>query len=249
MLHIGICDDISEARQKIFNLCEEYFKESKIQHKYVFFTNGEDVLLYCERDDNMQIDILFLDVEMPGISGLDLKDAVLKQDKVWRIVFVTNHSESIYSTFSRKTIGFIQKPPSQEKVKKMLATTLNDMEENIAVRIKNNNGTLVEISMEDIVYFKAAGSYTEIYIKESCSTVVKCILSTKKMGELEKDMRNYHIIRVHKSYMVNLANVIDFGEKILLQNISLEIPVGRIYRERARMNYLQYGKNRIKKRL
>ncbi|PXV91690.1 LytTR family two component transcriptional regulator [Lachnotalea glycerini] len=249
MLYIGICDDFIEARKTIFNLCEEYFKETIMKHEYVFFNSGEEVLLYCEGNDNVQIDILFLDIEMQGISGIDLKKEVLWQDKIARIVFVTNHSESIYNAFSKKTIGFIPKPPSQEKIKKMLLITLNEIEENIALKIKDYDGKLIEIFMEDIVFLKASGSYTEIYTKGPEGGSGEFILSTKKMGDLEKEMRIYPIIRVHKSYMVNLASVIDFGEKILIQNLSMEIPVGRRYRETAKIKYLQYVKNRIKKRL
>lgn len=248
-MYIGICDDNSEARQTIFKLCEEYFRENTIKHEYVFFYSGEEVLLYCEQDDNEPIEVLFLDIEMSGISGIDLKNAVLRQDKIWRIVFATNHSESIYNTFSTKTIGFIPKPPSQDKVTKMLVIIIDEMDENIALKIKDYDGKLTEIFMEDIVYFKASGSYTEIVTKASVDGSGNYILSTKKMGDLEKEMMIYPIIRVHKSYMVNLANVIEFGEKILLQNILVEIPVGRAYKEQAKIKYLQYGKNRIKKRL
>ncbi len=249
MFRIGICDDVSDARQIIHNLCEEYFKENTIKHEYISFSSGEAVLFYCEGNGNGQIDILFLDVEMSGISGIDLKDTVLRQNKIWRIVFVTNHSESIYHTFSRKTIGFIPKPPLQEKINKMLAITLNELEENVAVIIKGYDGKVIEIRLEDIAYFKASGSYTEIVTYTSSAGSGSYILSTKKIGDLEKEMMPYPIIRVHKSFMVNLANVIDLGEKVTLQNSSMEIPVGRSYKERARMKYLQYGRNRMKKRL
>lgn len=251
MLHIGICDDFIEARHTIFNLCEEFFKNNIMRHEYIFFSSGEEVLLYYEGNNNLQIDILFLDVEMPGISGIDLKKKVIRQDKIARIVFVTNHNESIYNTFSKKTIGFIPKPPSQEEIKKMLLITLNEIEENIAISIKDYDGKLTEIYMEDIVFIKASGSYTEIFTKTSKEGLGEFILSTKKIGDLEKEMWIYPIIRVHKSYMVNLTSVIKFGTNILLENLSMqmEIPVGRKYKEKAKTKYLQYVKNRIKKRL
>ncbi|MFA9396835.1 MAG: LytR/AlgR family response regulator transcription factor [Clostridiaceae bacterium] len=247
MLHIGICDDVYEERQIIFNLCKEYFKENAINHDYVSFSNGEDVLLYCKKDDNKRIDLLFLDVEMPGISGIELKDAVIKKDKVWRIVFVTNHMKSIYGAFGRKTIGFISKPPVQEKINKMIAITLNELEENVVVIVKGHDGKAIEIQLEDIAYFRASGSYTEIVVYSLLSSSRNYILCTKKLGDLEKEMESYPIIRVHKSYMVNLANIVDFGEKIILRNLSLEIPAGRAYKEQARKKYLNYGRQRIKK--
>ena len=250
MLYIGICDDDSDARRKIYDLCEEYFKETAIKHDYIFFPSGNDVLLYCEGDDNERIDILFLDVEMPEMSGIELKEAVIKNGKVWRIAFVTNHNESIYGAFSRKTIGFIQKPPLQEEISKMLVITINELEENVAVIVRGYDGKTIEILLDDIVYLKASGSYTEIVTYTTLfGSVNNYILSTKKIGVLEREMMSYPIIRVHKSYMVNLENVINIGDKVVLQNLSYTIPVGRAYKEQARKNYLQYGRNRVKKRL
>ena len=186
---------------------------------------------------------------MSGISGLELKDAVLKQDKICRIVFVTNHNESIYQAFSRKTIGFINKPSTVEEVKKILDITIKEMQENVIVRLKDSCGIITEILLEDIIYFKASGSYTEIATKESIESSGKNLISTKKMGVIEKEMRGLPFVRVHKSYMVNIANVIHFGENITLSNCSFEIPVGRKFQEQARVKYLQYGRTMIRKRL
>jgi DNA-binding LytR/AlgR family response regulator len=249
VIYIGICDDIDKARQTIFSLCETYFNEYKIKHKYVFFSDGEDVLFYCENDKIDQIDLLFLDINLPGISGIALKDEVLTNKKIQRIVFVTNYSNKIYNTFSRKTIGFIPKPPLFNMVKKMLDITIKEIEENIAISIKNYDGTITQLLLNDIVYFKASGCYTEIITKAALNNSENYILSTKKMGDLEKEMKSHPIIRVHRSYMVNLENVIRFREKILLEDIAFEIPVGRLYKEQARMKYLEYVKNRIDNRI
>lgn len=249
LMYIGICDDIREERQMVFNLCEEYFRQNAVDHDYIFFSSGEAVLAYCEKNESGRIDVLFLDVEMSGMSGIELKEAVMRQDKIWRIVFVTNHNESIFGAFGRKTIGFLPKPPVQESVHKMLDITLNEMEENAVVIIKGFDGKVIEILLEEIAYFKASGSYTEIVTYTPLGGSDNYILISRKIGDLEKEMMPYHIIRVHRSYMVNLANVIDVGEKIILRKLSQEIPVGRVYKEKVRKSYLQYGRNRIKKRL
>lgn len=249
MLNIGICDDNDDACQTIYNLCKEYFEESDVEHKYIFFSNGNEVLLYCKNMETDQIDILFLDVEMPGISGIDLKDAAIKQDKIWRIVFVTNYKDSVYSAFSKKTIGFIPKPASFEKIKKMLSIIIKEQEENVTLLLRGANGEKIEILLEDIIYMKASGSYTEIVTYTSLSNQANFLLSTKKLGDLEKEIKSSAIIRVHKSYMVNLENVIEIGEKVYLHNLLTTIPVGRSYKAQARKSYLKFGKNRMIKRL
>lgn len=249
MVLIGICDDVKEERQKVYDLCESFFARTVIEHKYVIFSSGEEVLTYCDNGENLRVDLLFLDVEMNGISGIELKDAVMKQSKVWRIAFVSNHAESIFDAYGIKTIGFVSKPPVPEKIEKMISITLDEMKEDVIVTINGYKSGIIEIRLEDILYFKADGSYTEIYTYKSIKKSQKYILSTKKIGEIEAELKEYPIIRVHKSYMVNIENVTDIDIFVSLRDIAERIPVGRAYKEAVKCSYYKYGKNRIKKRL
>ena len=245
MILIGICDDIEKERLDLYHLCERFFKENVIEHKYIYFSSGEAVLQYCANVSSERIDLLFLDVEMEGISGIELKDAVIKQSIVWRIAFVTSHTESIYGAFSLKTIGFIPKPASEEKVSKMINLVLEDLKENILVTFKGYRGENISIRLEDIAYFEARGSYTELFTYLSWQETI----IAKKIGEIEKELQPYNFVRVHKSYMVNLSNVIDVRSNVFLKDIEREIPIGRIYKETVRNRYSAYGKEKIKKRL
>lgn len=73
-MNIGICDDNDEVRQSIFDLCKEISKEENEIHSCIVFKCGEEVLNYCKQKDSLKIDILFLDIEMPGIDGIELKN-------------------------------------------------------------------------------------------------------------------------------------------------------------------------------
>lgn len=249
MFQIGICDDEKQECQKVYELCEEYFRQHMIEHKYTFFSSGEEVLQYCSNTDNERIDLLFLDVEMSGISGIELKDIIIKQRKIWRISFVTNHLESIYGAFSKKTIGFIPKPPVGEKVKKAIQIVLEELEEECIVTFKGYSGEDVNIKLEDIAYFKAHESYTEIITYASVNGDSNSGIVSKKLGDIEKELREYAVVRVHKSYLVNLANVNEIGKNVIIKDLQEEIPVGRVYKENAKKIYFEYRKDKIKKRL
>ena len=103
-MKIGICDDHKKERDIIFEYCERFFSKNEIEHTYVFFSKGEEILNYCN-EQNERIDLLFLDIEMEGISGIEVKDKVVKVEQVWRIVFVSSHLESMRYSFGTKTIG------------------------------------------------------------------------------------------------------------------------------------------------
>ena len=248
MLQIGICDDERSMRAEIYSMCE-VFLEKQYSHRYVEFSSGEEVLGYVANEQNESIDLLFLDIEMAGISGIELKDAVMQQNKIWRIVFVTNHDESVYQAFGRKTIGFIPKPPQIDDVSKMLSIVMDELKENIEFTIAGYDGKVRRIKLEDIIYMKADGSYTEIITCSGKDAKGEHFLSTKKIGELEKEMSQYDIMRVHKSYMVNLFNVLQIGQEVILDKLDTRVPIGRAYRQGVKETYLVYVKKRIKSRL
>ena len=186
---IGICDDVQIERGKIYNLCEEFFRGNDIIHEYKEFTCGEEVLEYCNNKKNTRIDLLYLDVEMKGMSGLELKDLILKKNMVWRIAFVTNHNDSIYGSFSIKTIGFITKPILKNDVIKMINIVHEEIKENILIMYKGYKGEKIYEKLENIIYFEADESYSRIYsIAEKESNISSHVIS-KRLGVIEKEMK------------------------------------------------------------
>lgn len=251
MLRIGICEDNEKDRDVLHGFCECFFESNMVSHEYIFFSAGEEVLRYCQKETNPKIDLLFLDVELSGISGMEVKDKVIKQNQVWRIVFVSRHKQSVFEAFALKTLGFMIKPSNQEKVAKWIQLIIDEIEENREIEITGigGNSSSKTIKLEDIGYFKAAGNYTEVFVYDNVGQEKSILLSTKKIGELEKDMKGTPIIRVHKSYMVNLSNVTEIDQNITLRNIDIHIPIGRMYNKMTRKSYMEYGKDKIQKRI
>lgn len=248
-MRIGICDDEKYARQEVQRLCELYFDENKIEHDYIEFESGEAVLAYSAKQDSLPIDLLFLDVEMEGLDGIRLKEQLLRQRVIERIVFVTSHRDKAFEAFGQKTIGFITKPPAYERIEKMLTVVRKEKLENVELIFDGYNGERHRIRLEEIVYFKAAGSYTEIYSYASGSDATECFVISKKIGEVERSMDDYPVHRVHKSFLVNLTNVVSVGEVIKVRNLEEKIPVGRKYKEQVKRVYASYISDKVRKRI
>lgn len=248
-MRIGICDDEKNARREVRKLCERYFCENQIEHDYIEFESGEAVLSYSIQQDNERIDLLFLDVEMGKLNGISLKEQLLKQRVIDRIVFVTNHRDKVFDAFGQKTIGFILKPPAYERVEKMLAIARAEKLENIELVFDGCQGKQHRFSLEEIAYFKAAGSYTEIYRYALDGTGMERFVICKKIGEVERSMENCPVLRVHKSFLVNLANIVDIGNVITLKNVEEKLPIGRKYKEPVKAAYIAYIGDKVRKRI
>ena len=166
MIRIGICDDCKTDSLLIQQWCETFFKSYKVDYEYIIFYSGEEVLDYCRdnRGKEKRIDLLFLDIEMGEISGIELKNKILKENNIWRIVFASSHLESMHLAFGLKTMGFAIKPVKEEEIHKWIKIVVEDKQEEVLVEIPKCS--LVNekyVLLEDIAYVKANGNYSEIY--------------------------------------------------------------------------------------
>ncbi|MCM1256435.1 MAG: LytTR family DNA-binding domain-containing protein [Roseburia sp.] len=246
---IGICDDVAKDRERIYRFCEAFFRTCDMEHQYRMFASGEEVLEYCRQKDQERVDLLFLDIELGAIDGIQVKDRILRQDMVWRIVFVSGNQDKVFLSFGLKTLGFLVKPAGKEDICRWINVVLEELKEDILVTIADSK-TADEryVRLEDIEYFVAEGNYTKIVLHTDEDSEEDYILVTKKIGELEQEYSRYPILRVHKSYMVNLENVMDIKGEITIRDSAEKIPIGRTFKDSVRKKYLEFGKEKVRGR-
>lgn len=245
VIRIGICDDDKNDRTLICNLCKQYFSKNEKQCKFTFWASGEEVLEYCQCWENERIDLLFLDIEMSGVSGIEVKDRIIKQDMVWRIVFVSSYKERVFESFGLKTLGFVVKPPEIQDIGKWIDVVLDELGEEQFLELKGSNRI---IRLEELEYFEAYGNYTKMFLHPS-SHQEQPVLLPVKLGDIEKELRKYPIIRVHKSYLINLMNVMFMHKEIELRDLPCIIPIGRKYKVTAKKEYMEFVKHKVRKRI
>lgn len=239
MFIIGICDDEDKYIEILGDICKNYCLDIQSEYEIHHFKSGEEVLEYCDNANSKRLDILFLDIEMNGINGIDLKGKLLKEFLIWKIVFVSSHHESVFEAFSQKTIGFLKKPVDEEKLKKYLLEIIKGKEENKVYSFVGAGGKEMIVALDDILCFKGEGSYTRIMY----NTVdgVRKELICKRLGEIEKKFKYENFIRAHKSYIVNIAAIVSVDTQVHLVS-GISVSIGRAYKNNVYRRYLEYGK-------
>ena len=193
------------------------------------FDDAEKALLFLEENN---VSIAFLDIEMPGKSGLELREKALE---IPVCVFISSHFESAAETFMLQTLDFIVKPFKFPRFEQMMQRLVEFME----IRTKANlfeatiGGDVVfvktgheqiKVKLHEILYLEALKNYT-ILVTE---TQRHCVLSN--LGELLQDENFQSFVRVHRSFAVQKQ----FVEKIGSQEIELInkvlIPIGRSFK-------------------
>lgn len=231
MINIGICDDIREIRQTVRDMCERYSGENNVSFSYKEFSSGTEVL-----ECNEQIDIMFQDIVLPKISGIDVMEKIIDMDNIELIIFVSGYSSYCYDVFSIKTRGFIEKPIEYLDFEKNLRKAVNELERRKIIEFRTEKGT-VFIRSSKVVYIETLGNYLKVFCRDKTEYIVYG--SMKKWSEA---LENYGIIRVSSSYMVNVAYICGWDKILRLVKTDKKIQVGKGYYERGREFYRDYIK-------
>lgn len=172
------------------------------------------------------VDLLFLDVEMPILTGFDLLDDMEHKPK---IIFVTGKTKYAFKAFDYEAVDFLRKPlqrerfnASIEKVVRLIKNTDNKTteEEEEYIFVKSNLKKR-KIFLSHLKYVQALGDYVKLIMDNSDAVVV---LTTMK--SLEKELPSDRFLRIHKSYIVNLSMIDTYNSR----NIQIgpdQIPVSR----------------------
>ena len=115
MMRIGICDDSDISRQNMLSLCHEYFQNNIGKIEYQMFESGEEVIEYCDNDDADKMDILFLDIEMPGMNGIYVGNELKKANKNVIIFVVTSYSEYLDEAMRFHVFRYLSKPLDKQR--------------------------------------------------------------------------------------------------------------------------------------
>jgi DNA-binding LytR/AlgR family response regulator len=215
MLSIAVCDDevrecccLSRQLQKIL----EEFQIPCIIHS---FGSGKELLRAKEN-----FDIIFLDIIMGGVDGLETARLLREREYDHLLVFVSSSREYVFDSYEAEPFWYLLKPVEEQKLrgilKRIVLRTQMHPKEYILV---SKDRQRKKLFLKDIYYFEIRGRVMDIHSSQGT------IAYYERMGQLEKELREKDFFRCHKSYLVNLAYVsaynrqeliLDSGEKLII---------------------------------
>ena len=247
MYKIAICDDEKEILKKISEKIESVFQQKDIQATY-YEINDSRVLMELLKKENM--DVLFLDIDMPYLNGMDIAGYINEQGLHTILVFVTSHDALVYQTFAYRPFGFIRKSYIEEEIDELIERIEKEFIDRKQELILAKGTEIVRILINDIVYIESEGNYLNIYIyknyPEQLATDTKeykchVIKYRETMTNMEKELVHKGFIRCHKGYLVNGNYIEKFKSSEIEINYKEEtklIPVGRSYEKDVRKKML-----------
>ncbi|MBX2903560.1 MAG: response regulator [Chitinophagales bacterium] len=210
-----VVDDIADLRKHLIQMLKDVDATVSIEGE------AENVLQAVELIRTLKPDVVFLDVEMPQYSGLELFGFLNESEMNIEVVFVTAHAHYAVKAFELSAVDYILKPVTMEALKRTLArlrqrlafkTTsaprLQTLQQQLAAptlktRIALSSAeTIRMVAYEEILYLKANRVYTQFFLQPE-----ETLLISKPLAEFEDILPKDFFLRIHRSYMVNLHHI------------------------------------------
>ncbi|MGL5711390.1 MAG: LytR/AlgR family response regulator transcription factor [Paraclostridium sp.] len=231
MINIAICEDEIEIQSQIENYIEYALKDINIEYKIQKYSSGEELL---ETSLN-EIDILFLDIQMGKIDGMETARKIRKVDNKMEIIFITSLIDYVQEGYEVRAYRYLIKPVEQEALKKHLLTCI---EENKITKsnyiIINNKSNTYKIYAKEIKYIEVQKKYISIH------TINKQFDVRYSLEKIEKDLNLEEFVRCHKSFLVNLNYIENIKPNIAILDSSEEVPISRYRYKDTKIRFFKF---------
>jgi DNA-binding LytR/AlgR family response regulator len=178
-----------------------------------------------------QVDLIFLDIQMPGLDGIQFVQSLQHPPM---IIFVTAYKEHAWEGFELAAVDYLLKPVSFERFLKACnkaqelfrlqqkTTAAKELPASFFVYVEYNQ---VKINIADILYIEGMKDYVKIFL----TTAAKPVITKMSLKALEDKLLPYRLVRIHKSYII-AADKVTAVKRDLLCLGSIELPLSETYR-------------------
>lgn len=232
MVKFAVCDDETEMTDYISDKLREYYPEDCEIRKY---KDGESLLA----DSRKQLfDALFLDIDMPGLDGMELAKRIRENNQYVKIVFVTNKDNLVYDTIKYVPFRFIRKTYLEDELPEAAEALQDSIAKSNAAVIFNTKDGEICVQICDIVYAEVMNHTITVYLTESKLTI------SKSMDELESELGKFGFLRTHKSFLVNHIHIVLIKQNIVITDTNCDVPLSRSRAENVKLKLQQLSRNK-----
>ncbi len=184
-----------------------------------------------------QIDLVFLDIDMPDLSGLELIEYLKAKTGfiLPQFILATGHEEFALKSYDYGVIDYIIKPISFKRFNQAVDRYLESLVNKKLVLANQDTfffaeteGKKIRVDYEDILYIEGSGNYISLFKKD------KRLILLRTLNDMEQMLNPNNFMRVHKSFIVAINKIISFANneiQVTYKNEIVNIPIGRTFKE------------------
>jgi two-component system, LytTR family, response regulator len=224
---------VLDDEQHAIDVLEEHIKDTPYLHLTIATTDIKEAITTLNKE---AVDLIFLDVQMPGITGIEFIE-MLKGN--YHIVISSAYSQYAMDAFEHDVVDFLLKPVTYPRflkatqkvihlVKAAQVLKIAEPDTETHMFVKNGvKGKVLKIPFEELDYAEAQKNYVCFYLHHGQ------IITYMTITEAEGKLPAKNFLRVHRSFIVNMNNIIAIeGNLLTLRNREYKVPVGESYKEK-----------------
>ena len=199
MIRIAIVDDEKQIRKQIFAMISKYFIVNALECKILPFSDGQELI-----DSGLKFDIIFMDIEMKNVNGIQAAQHIRKSDMNVPIVYITGYVDYWRRAYKVHAFDFISKPASQKQIDNVLNDFFSTVykKNKAKISLATDDGMLL-VNLDEIRYFN---------IKEKKKVVLsnltdKNIIVKENIGDIYERLNKDMFFMPHRCCIVNLRFV------------------------------------------
>lgn len=231
MIKVAFCDDEAKILEDLSQRVINEFKSNKCEIDLYTTVNSMELLEHLKAST---IDILFLDIDMPRLSGMDIAETLLNSEINTLLVFVTGQDALVYKSFKYHPFGFIRKTYFDEEISSVVKGLIEELRKNADTFSFKANDSVNRVKIKDILYFESESNYLNLHTKD----FVYKFRSTLSAMENELSVKGF--IRTHKGFLVNQEHIFSVKtDTVVLDNNDI-LPIGRTNRDTIKARIMRY---------
>lgn len=233
---IIFCDDNSQFLASLRSLVKkECSKIVASEQDYMIgpaFGSGHETMKYIREN---HVDVLFLDIDMPGMNGFEVAKQLSEEYPRVKIVFMSAYDNLVYSTFDYYPFAYIRKSHMGKELPKLMTRIVDKIYEATTQLIIDTLVGEKSVNVNSIVYVESNKNYCNVYLIYGKKYICRGTLTS-----FEKMVEKYDFYRIHSAYLVNFEHI----ERILPNGFLLvdnaTLPIAQRRLQEFKKEYMEY---------
>ncbi len=208
-MKIAVCDDGKIDIEIITDFMKRYFSDKPFTPVLNTYLSGEGLL--ADFDDEQAFDVVFLDIYMETMLGMDVAKKLRNMGYKGAIVFLTATEKFALGGYDVGAFGYILKPHSYDRLCAVMDRLTENMVKN-AYSVKRRGG-VIRVPLNDIMYVESVNSKCMLHMNSG-----EIYNIYKRLDEIERELTDLRFLRCHQSYIVNMNYIESADDQFILSN-------------------------------
>lgn len=234
IINIAICEDESRILEYIHMEMRSAFEIMDNSIEFDCFIGGNDLLYNI--DNGIEYDILFLDIQMPEINGIDLCKKIREKNNDVIIIFISSKEELVFQTFEVRPFRFIRKNHFKDELPNLVRDIEREIEKKECryITVKElHSSNIYCFDINNIIYIEAMGKFCNVVTIDGANKI------RYKLSAFKETLNNNGFLQPHRSYLVNYQFVSTIDKCDIILDNKENIPLSRNKNEIIKKEFIK----------